>query len=1151
MSWGTVGTIVGAVIGSVVPGLGTAAGAAIGGAIGGQIDLAQVPTSRLEDRDAQRVNFGAPIPLLFGHPRSGGNIIWCSEAIPSGKVGGTKGGDGGGQETYIRHLIVLHGEGATGPIVRTWSAGKMVRNLRADADDVTVEASVSESVIRECIYHDGAADQQPFSVYATFVGDEFAIAYRGRATSFLTVDCGTSGQLQPLTHEFAGSDAEIDLSTKKILGDFGQSDYLFQPPPGAFYSGSPFALCSIQGGDVATHYQGGDVITDSIPSVAIKSAPGQGNGDSGLYVFGLAALQAGFAWAGGGRSGAIYLPNSGHRIGSSEIRFSVQGERIAVGTIAEIGEFAGEPYGAPGNPGFVYVYNFNGSLEHTYSVGEKVYALALFSDRLYIQDTEGTIHFATDGTIADWFEVPESGTGWRIFPGMDGVLYACDDEANVYKWQVAEWSFVVQQVVDDVDLGTTNCMHGASRTGDIFAVEMYPKTVEGTYYRWFWSWEDNVFYPSLEAAIGATSDPVWVVYQQYGPDGAIRPRRNPTVSDPVISSYSPPAFPLQAFVSFGIEVWYFPNELVDEPDGVWEAYPGPPETYYQRRFDGPYEVNLHNVYRTRVTPLYDLTEPTLQEVVEALCYRAGLDPDVVDATDLATKYVHAFAVTQVGATSAALELLMAVYRFYCVESQGVLVFKFIGGDSVRTIPYGDLGATFGEAPANPLPMVRGQIEELPSMESVRYSNISNDYQDGLESSDRLLQSLQSARTVDYAIGLYPDEAKQLAVVTQQVGQTSLIRVGPFSLGPDHRDLELGEPITVTTQDGSLVQILPSKSRYDRGILTLEGASYDAAAYESDALTSNNYSEALTVRPPASTLYEILDPPLFSDEFDGPSFWVAAKPSRTPWPGYSFLRSTDNTTYSEVYQDDETAVYGSCTSVLPDWSGGYVVDWQNTLTVNVGAELSSITRQELMTTRLNACMVGDELLQFQRAELVDSGVYELSGFIRYLGGTEWVTHSSGEKFVLIDTTKLHRVGISFVDFNVSKYYRSVTRGRNIDTGITKQFAPMLVSLKPLAPGNLRAIYLPNGDIKLRWVRRTRYQSDPLRGIVPLGESSEAYTVAFYDGDTPISSYTSTIEEFVYTTSLQAADGIDSGTDLRTAVAQVGQMPGTPAELSLET
>jgi hypothetical protein len=1135
MTWGTVGTIVGAVVGSVVPGVGTSLGAALGGAIGGMVDQASVPTSRLADLSAPRVSHGAPISLLFGHPRVGGNVIWCSPAIPSGTVGGSK-GDGGGTETYVRHVLVMLGEGVTGPPTRIWAGGKLIHNRLATADDETLEASVEEAVIGEVIYYDGRDTQLPDPTYALAVGEDNAPAYRGKSTVMLKdFSVGTGGQLPPTTIEVSGVAAgTVQVGgTRRILKDVAQAEYRGDPPEGS--SNADIGIISIWPTGVETYQSDGPGFSDNPPGNVDLYHPGQGNGDIPLAVFGVPGGITSIAWAGSGHSVLVTSPDPDDYLGSSELRFSTfDGDVVIASSV---------PYGDPNpalptgktNKGKVYVFDLDGTPLKTivtHPFVAHISSVATNGAFVWVYGSGQLVTFerASDWAQVDTFAMPAA-PGIRVFVSEAGELCYADEAANIYRRAVTDadvpyWDLVTSMAdgVDDAGdplpvgyLGTANAHHMIKGQRAYAVVRKYGEDLIGPIERVYFiqaglapSYHPQYGRPSADAwlydfafvngSTGAHGITGWVYSFTWG--GGAQPRDSSFDGIELLSRtlvVSPPSgaesptyantYRVKALVKYG-----YPGDS-GQPPGM---YPDHFDITVYECMNRTWLVDpafYVDVYRKHLNvEVYDLAEPTLQEVVEHLCTRAGLLPISVDATELATKRVHAFALTQIGATSSALELLMSVYRFYCVESGGKLVFRFAGAGSVRSIPHADLGASWSEPPAMPLPLTRGNPQELPSMESVRYANIDDDYQDGLESSDRLMQSVQSARTVEYAIGLHPDEAKQLAAITQQVAQTALVRIGPVSLGPEHREVEAGDVITLGLAGGGSIQMLTAATDYDRGIITAEGVRYDEADYTSDAVTANAYTPSMTVRRPPDTMAVLIDPPLWSDASDGPSFWVAAKPSRYPWRGYSLQRSASDVGYTEVYRDGHTAVFGECTTILPAWDGGRVVDWKSSVTVDVGAgQLSSITRAELLTSRANLALIGGEMLQYQTADLVATGVYTLTGFVRHLGGTEKATHGAGETFALLDTLTMTRVPVSLADAAVPAYYRAVTLGRSLETASPVVFDPSLVSLIPLAPANLRAVSLPDGDLYLRWNRRTRYQSNSLRGNVPLGETAESYEI----------------------------------------------------------
>jgi hypothetical protein len=79
------------------------------------------------------------------------------------------------------------------------------------------------------------------------------------------------------------------------------------------------------------------------------------------------------------------------------------------------------------------------------------------------------------------------------------------------------------------------------------------------------------------------------------------------------------------------------------------------------------------------------------------------------------------------------------------------------------------------------------------------------------------------------------------------------------------------------------------------------------------------------------------------------------------------------------------------------------------------------------------------------------------------------------------------------------------------------------LRPYPVSHLNATLTPNGDALVNWLRRTRIDGDNWQSIeVPLGETSEAYTLRIYQGATLLREVATPAPNWTYTAAMQAAD-----------------------------
>lgn len=493
-----------------------------------------------------------------------------------------------------------------------------------------------------------------------------------------------------------------------------------------------------------------------------------------------------------------------------------------------------------------------------------------------------------------------------------------------------------------------------------------------------------------------------------------------------------------------------------------------------------------------------LTEPTLQHVVERQCLRAGLSLDDVDASALATRYVRALGVTQISSPRQIIDMLAAAYLFSATESD-VIRFTFRGGASVASIPYADLVA---EGSAEPLPIAKGNDLELPVQVFVKFSNVLDDYQDGAETSDRLISSGQNTSALELPLGLTPTESKRLADAHLLDAIVGAVRFGPFNLTLDYARLEPADVVTLEDSQGTAFRVRLTKQGKAGGRLACEGVLDDASAMLSEASTSSSgYGNSVGIKLPVDTQALLLDMPIVRDGDSDQGFYVVAKPATdVAFPGAVLLKSADDVTFETAQTMETAGVFGTASTVLGAGVTG-VFDEKNSITVDVGAgQLASVTRDVLLNGRGNALLVGDEVIQFRTATLVSAGVYTLTGLLRGRLGTEWAvgTHGAAECVVLLDGA-LRRVAMSNSELGVAQHWKAVTLGRTAATATSQAFTDQAVGLKPRAPVDLRVARDASGNITVTLQRRTRLATRLIGALgvsCPLGEQDERYQLDVY-------------------------------------------------------
>jgi hypothetical protein len=541
----------------------------------------------------------------------------------------------------------------------------------------------------------------------------------------------------------------------------------------------------------------------------------------------------------------------------------------------------------------------------------------------------------------------------------------------------------------------------------------------------------------------------------------------------------------------------------------------------------------------------------LPDVVERLCLRAGLSAPQFDVSLLPLELVLGFPVGQVSTTRQALEILAAAYLFESVESGAVIKFVPRGGASFVTIAYDEMGASASD-PTEPLPISRRNDDETPALMVVRYSNADNDYQDGSETSDRLIGAGTGIRSIEVPLALTPTAAKRLADVYIHDISVSDLALGPVAVNRDHAALEPTDVVTLTDVDGSTYRARITKLTDSGGVRSFDAVIDDASVLTSGGTTSGGYESSTTIVAPVDTLLHLLDIPILRDADDSSGIYAAARGVAAPWPGASVLDSGDAVEYTELVRVLESAVAGVCLTTLGAWSGGRVFDEVNTVRVSLAlGTAASVTRDAILNDQtVNAWLIGSELIQARDATLVSTGVYDLSGLLRGGRGTEWATdlHVAAERCVKLQLAGLRRVPIDTSRIGLSRYYKGVTLGRAIGTAPAQSFADTGIDRKPFSPFDARVARDGSNNCTITWQRRSRLAvrtTGPAGISIPLGEEAEAYLVDVYASGayaTVLRTISATTPTATYSAAQQTTDGLTPGAPLFLHITQVSAVIG---------
>ncbi len=468
-----------------------------------------------------------------------------------------------------------------------------------------------------------------------------------------------------------------------------------------------------------------------------------------------------------------------------------------------------------------------------------------------------------------------------------------------------------------------------------------------------------------------------------------------------------------------------------------------------------------------------------------------------------TGTVPGYLIDSVMSARDALQPLSLAFFTDAIESEGQIVFRHRGNDQpVASLTGDDMVEARSEAPL--MTLTRGQETELPMAAKLTYVGASGDYRQAVAESRRLAGASGRVSQAELPIVLDGEQAEQIA--DTWLHETWIARErASLALPPSRLAIEPGDTFALKIENAErrfrVIEVSESGAR------AIEARAVDAAIYESarGRARPSAGGELVLAGPP---LLYFLDLPLLRGDEAPEAAYVAARQS--PWPGsIAVYRSPEASGFTLQTLVGTPATIGLTQTDLPAGPEARL-DRATKLRVAIdGASLTSVTPLQLLAGQ-NAAAVrnvdGDwEVLQFEQAELVAPGVYELSQLLRGQAGTERAMQaatSAGSPFVLIDAA-LTTLPSTLADIGLNYTWRYGPSSRDIAdiTYATATHALRGVGLRPYAPAHVHGTRDAggSGDLTIAWIRRTRMGGDSWEvAEVPLAETSEAYEVEILDG-----------------------------------------------------
>ena len=1037
---------------------GTLTMAAIGAA-GGYLASTMMETStqhiegaRLNDLKVQSSTYGQAIPLLYGTHRLAGNVIWAADFVEHAQQegGGDKGGVTFTTRTYTCSFAVGLCAGAIKGVRRIWADSVLIYDKTPGRVSPGLEDSLSVKVYL------GTETQMPDPTIQSHVGSDNTPAYRGLAyVVFTDFEITKHGNRIPnLTFEVAGAVEAMYPAYKNLVS----SDYQFAIDGNSGFVWTARLDSSKGAGNWKALIEVFNPAKGYTPVMSRVLDMGVGwlvYSDTDLYRGHMFLVDNDKSWLGGRGPIKIINTTSGVVVNSIDI-FTYADEFTRTDTSS------GSRIISDG--GRMLAVGFGGTSPHT---------------RLIFDLRRQPIPYTTSQNLADYPNAIGMATGTidafvKLSGGITVIAGGFGSDKYLDIFRGGNFSRKTTVIVPAALAWGTGHSTFEHKNGHIYWANqgsnglLKVSTLNGSVTRITQDASQNG-YVFVKEAIGS------LITLSY-PDGKLERRNINTLSVTELIGEYPVPFGLPYKRS---SPWY------DRRNGMI--------------------VTSYLVYP--VSSTINAGKIDLAGIIVDLCRRGGLSPAQVDVSSLSGVEVHGIVYSQAATVRGNLEVLSNAYLFDVVESGNVLKFVKRGAASVATLPTADLAAHHhGSAVPSVLDVNRLEETELPREINIQYSDIDLDYNPGAQYSRRLTGSSLNVRGIQLPLALSATEAKRLAdalMFSVWSGRETV----KFATTRKYAVLEPTDVVTITHNGITRRLKIIGKDESADGIIEFDTVTeaMDTFNQEADGVEANFISS--TISFDTNTRAEFLDIPIINDaHVDSYGFYLAVCGYQPDWRGCVVYRSIDEgLTWQQLHSIDRTqaSAIGNALDVLAVYQGSNTFDEISSVTVVLSdGELEGVS-ETLALGGSNLALVGDELIIFREAELIDEATYRLTGLLRGRFGTEheMYSHAAGDRFVLLNAAKTLRIDTPASDIGKVQLYKVVSFGLALEDAEVHAFMNTAVGMKPYSVVQIGGGRNAAGDIIIKWVRRNRIDGAWRDSVdIPMSETAELYDVEIYADNT---------------------------------------------------
>lgn len=603
----------------------------------------------------------------------------------------------------------------------------------------------------------------------------------------------------------------------------------------------------------------------------------------------------------------------------------------------------------------------------------------------------------------------------------------------------------------------------------------------------------------------------------------------------------------------------------------------------------------------------------IENIIDGAGELTAADNLDVTALEASPEVLRGILYTKPNSAKERLQPVMIAFDLIATEEADRIVFRKRSEGTAIVVPRDDYAARqSGQRAPNKATIEDVSDLDLPREVNIQYTNPELDFRRG--SARAQLNQVTSIGPVTLSknnrianiglpVTLTPDEAHQIAL-RQVYGMLINRQTVSVTIPPSYQWLVEGDRVQLDVA-GTVFQILISEvSRGVNGVIAIKGRVENQRVASQLGINGDANPTLVSVQDPGFVQFYALDVPPLSDDHAGtPGFYyaVALVDQTAAFLGATIYRTViknPGATADGLLESDfvlDTFVASEATVGLiragdaasgpgeTSTSRDHLLDAVQGYTDLVGSvnvtlfngALISVTELELFNGA-NRCVVGSEIIQFKTATLEEDGTYTLTSLLRGRGGTFPYEHlERNEQFALLDLTAIEFHPVDDTGIGAVHSFRAVPAGVALgDTPLVEAttFLGNTARPKPVmhiqalgdtfegSPSYHRSIrsLTIQSNVLILWSKQNLENTSAFRNFEPDGATTilpedEFYRIEIFDPASPstlLRVYKTLNPFFVYTGSLQVADGIVSAGAIPIKVSHVHTVHGASEPTSAE-